>query len=289
MISLKKSSLEQQARIDIALKNLREKIERFIVVDNQGLIIGEVQDLVIGDDRQLDFVVSTKRESNQSFKLKSGSVRKIDSRLRCVFVDIDSLEIRSLNQSFENDKKESIIMSTQKDTNSIRPMETIENENNPEIKSFVPENAELAEEEIIRLLGEKIVVNRSKRKVGEVIVRKEIETRMVQIPVRREKLIVEQVNPEHKQLAEIDLGEEEIPRIASIESEKADLNTSSGVSVGGEFNSPKTASLLLNAIALERNHGCQKVKVTIVVENEEYQKKYQEWFARTSTSQQTQE
>jgi len=43
--------------------------------------------------------------------------------------------------------------------------------------------------------------------VGEVIVRKVIETRMVevQVPVRHEKLIVEQVSPERKQLAEIDL------------------------------------------------------------------------------------
>jgi len=62
------------------------------------------------------------------------------------------------------------------------------------------------EEEIIRLLGERLVVDRGKRKIGEVIVRKEIETRMIQVPVRREKLIVEQVSPERKQLAEINLG-----------------------------------------------------------------------------------
>ena len=58
------------------------------------------------------------------------------------------------------------------------------------------------------------------RKVGEVIVRKEIETRMVQIevPVRYEKLIVEQVSPEHKQLAEIDLGQEVVTGIELSES-----------------------------------------------------------------------
>ena len=69
-------------------------------------------------------------------------------------------------------------------------------------------------EEIFRLLGERVVVDRSKRKVGEVIVRKEIKTRMVQVPVRYEKLIVEEVSPEHKILAEIDLMPEEVTRIA---------------------------------------------------------------------------
>jgi len=69
-------------------------------------------------------------------------------------------------------------------------------------------DSEILSEELIRLLGERVVVDRNKRKVGEVIVRKVIETRMVQVqvPVRHEKLIVEQVSPERKQLAEIDLG-----------------------------------------------------------------------------------
>jgi len=43
----------------------------------------------------------------------------------------------------------------------------------------------------------------------QAIVQPVVETRMVvQVPVRHEKLIVEQVSPERKQLAEIDLGQE---------------------------------------------------------------------------------
>jgi hypothetical protein len=107
---------------------------------------------------------------------------------------------------------------------------------------------------------------------------------MIQVPIRREKLIIEQVSPEHQQLAEIDLGEgeildgielitREIPEVVSLDS---------GLRVSGEFSSPKIASLLLNAIALEKNHGCQQVKLTILVENETQQQKYQEWFNRCS-------
>lgn len=79
------------------------------------------------------------------------------------------------------------------------------------------DNPKVLSQDIIRLLGERLVVDRSKRKVGEVIVRKEIVTRIIQVPVRHEKLIVEQVSPERKQLAEIDLGQEEVIGIELLE------------------------------------------------------------------------
>jgi Domain of unknown function (DUF2382) len=142
------------------------------------------------------------------------------------------------------------------------------------------------EEDIIRLLGERLIVDSTKRKIGEVIVRKEIETRMVQVPVRREKLIVEQINPEHKQLAEIDLGFTEISSIDLPENQRPEFGSLDGsLTVSGDFSSPKIASLLLNAIALERNHKCKQVRVTIVVEDESTQNKYQEWFDRCSQGQ----
>ena len=118
------------------------------------------------------------------------------------------------------------------------------------------------------------------------IVRKVIETQMIQVPVRREKLIVEQISPEHKQLAEIDLGQEEIANVDLTGIERLEgTYFESGLTISGEFNSPKTASLLLNAIALEQNHGCNRVRVTIAVEDESHKNKYQEWFDRCSKDQ----
>ena len=143
---------------------------------------------------------------------------------------------------------------------------------------------DISSQDIIRLLGERLVVDLSKRKVGEVIVRKEIEIRIVQVPVRREKLIVEQVSPERKQLAEIDLGQQEI---AGIELPIA-TNLDKVLTVSSEFDSPKISSLLLNALARERRHGCKKVQVEIIVEDAERQKTYQEWFDRCSDSQTSQ-
>jgi Domain of unknown function (DUF2382) len=88
-----------------------------------------------------------------------------------------------------------------------------DNGNNPEESSYVrsnkdPDSRVLTEETIV-LLEERFIVDITRRKVGEIVVRKEIESHVitVQIPVRREKLIVEQISPEYKRLAEVDLGQ----------------------------------------------------------------------------------
>ncbi|HBB35000.1 MAG TPA: hypothetical protein DDZ80_00315 [Cyanobacteria bacterium UBA8803] len=138
--------------------------------------------------------------------------------------------------------------------------------------------SEVVEEEIVRLLEERLVVNRSKRKVGEVVVRKEVETVMVQVPVQREKLVVEQVGSESKKLAEIDLGQGEVTGVGLADIPSSDTP----YTVRGEFLSPKAVSNLLDAIALQKPHGCTKVRVELVVENPEFQANYQKMFDRCS-------
>jgi hypothetical protein len=164
----------------------------------------------------------------------------------------------------------------QKTVDKLTELKTL---NNKMIKS----QTEVEEEDTFRLIEERLIADHKKSKVGEVIIRKEIETQIIQVPVRREKLIVEQVSPENKRLAEIDLTQGEISGLEFIDDDGplgTVLNTH--VNVSGEFSSPKIASLLLNAIAQEKNHGCEQVKITIAVTNESLQKKYQEWFARCS-------
>ena len=139
----------------------------------------------------------------------------------------------------------------------------------------------------IPLLEERLIVDINKQKIGEVVVRKEIETEMVQVPIRREKLIIEQVGAETIQLAEIDLGSSEIQgvELATIQANMAQVGSvakSDEIIVSGEFTSAKIASLLLNAIALERNQGCKKIRIEIVVDNAERQQTYQEWVDRCS-------
>lgn len=77
-----------------------------------------------------------------------------------------------------------------------------------------PPAPEIAQEEVIPLREERLIVDQKRRKVGEVVMRKEIETEIIEVPVQREKLIVEQVGDDPKRLAEIDLADEQLPPLS---------------------------------------------------------------------------
>ena len=272
-----------------SLADLRKKVNNFAVFDNQGQLVGVVHDLIVDGNRRLNLVISNQANQKTAeysqqladkhpslFQLQSQRIKKIDKPTQSVFIDLNKSEIEYMPEYLESE--------TPGDFNSTEQLANNQITNSP-VESL--NNLEqVPEEQIIRLLEERLFVESSKRKVGEVIVRKVIETRMVQVPVRRERLIVEQISPEHKQLAEIDLGQGEITGFDLAEVEKLEAtHFDNGLTVSGEFSSSKIANLLLNAIALERNHGCKQVRVTITVEDETHQKKYQEWFDRCSKGQ----
>lgn len=284
----------QKSRNIISLINkLRQKVKNFDVVDREGKLIGRVKDLVINTNRQLTFVIEELSQANltNSIKLLNGKlVDKVEPKIQRIFTNINESQLIELPE-YENKENKVTNMTNMTDNpNSSQSFEYNQhsgitgNTENSQVNHLNElEFVEEIEEDIIRLLGERLVVERSKRKIGEVIIRKEIETRMIQIPVKREKLIIEEPGIEPKQLAEIDLGEEEISQDEFQQGQSiAGTDMSGGLTVTGEFDSPKTASLILNAIQLEQNHGCKKVRVTIVVEDEEKQQKYEEWFQRTS-------
>lgn len=176
--------------------------------------------------------------------------------------------------------KEATPISTRVD--NLLPLETAVNG-----EAQTQENAlraEILEEKTLRLLEEQLVINRSRRKVGEIVVRKEIETKLVQVqvPVRSEKLIIEQVGDETKQIAEIKLNEGEVRGVEELlAAQQTDsVSSSQGIAARGEFLSLNAASNMLKAIAAQRNHGCTKVRIELMVDNPEQQIKYQEMFDR---------
>lgn len=309
--------------INNLVEKLRHRLKNFAIVAPSGERLGEVQDFILDANRQLKLVVKAANNSEeQLFLLISKLIVKIEPADKTILVNINnqalflglpkyvkpeafSDEINPIiaNQSvseginqFGDRQNYTSSVSTGEDVLNTPLFEQKMEQNNINIAHNTEDRG--LGEEIIRLLGERVVVERKKRKVGEVIVRKQIETRMVQVPVRYEKLIVEQVGAEPKQLAEIILGEvsnnDSMPETVtttktdsqdvSLNAIIEDINTTvdAGLTVRGKFNSPKIASLLLNAIAIERTHGCKQVRVEIVVDNEERKKTYQEWFNRTS-------
>lgn len=133
----------------------------------------------------------------------------------------------------------------------------------------------LTPEEAIQLLEERLVVRSQKRKVGEIVVRKEIETRIIEVPVRREKLIVERVEPGYERIAELDIGER-YPNGTIANGHKAD--------VSGEFHSPNVARDLLDAIARTPDHNCAEIRIEITLKDSKHQETYQAWFDRCRKS-----
>ncbi|AFZ30708.1 protein of unknown function DUF2382-containing protein [Gloeocapsa sp. PCC 7428] len=296
---LRDESMQSHNRIDALLEKLKSKLSNFVVLNNQGKKFATVIDLKLDKNKQINLVLLLKDlQKTHPVLLVSKLVQKIDPINKTVLVNISPAESENLPQCTATGR--STMEFPENNNNPVPPVNTTEYTAVTPSSSETREGAVVVEstsssseglaDEIIRLLGERVIVDRNKRKVGEVIVRKEIETRMVEIPVRREKLIVEQVSPERKQLAEIELGQQELTGIELREGEANQLTQSfgtrigaiNGLTVSGEFDSPKIASLLLNAIALERRQGCKKVRIEIVVEDAERQKTYQEWFERAS-------
>jgi uncharacterized protein (TIGR02271 family) len=162
----------------------------------------------------------------------------------------------------------------------------------------VDSTSNILTQESFSLLEERLRIELTQRKIGEIVIRKEIETQLVrvQIPVRREKLIIEQVSPAYKLLAEIDLGQPINSSGAIVDPisgnvMSANNNESSAVefdtrpenldrrmtppTVYGSTDSLKAASELLNAIASLPRHDCGTIRIEIDLKNSKHQASYQ--------------
>lgn len=266
------------------LDGLKSQLNNFAVRDTQGILVGEVKDLTLASDGHVNLIVSRLDTATgpRLFFASSNLIEKMEYGTESIFINLTAAEIERLPeyvmpQTVEMANADSLPTAAtyQPTDRAIAPSPDIDNQELPDIHptpQSISQPDDIARESI-RLLEERLVVDRSKHKVGEVIVRKEIETRMVEVPVRREILIIEQAGAEGKQLAEIDLGKGEITGLDL--SEIASLNAQPSVSA--EFDSPQTAAKFLEAIAAQPDRGCTKVRVLLVLENPLVQENYQQW------------
>ena len=148
-------------------------------------------------------------------------------------------------------------------------------DNNLPTDSLIDNTKKIEEQELeehqIKLLEEKLIVKRLKQKVGEVIVRKEIETRTIHLPIRREKLIIEKAGVTTEHLAEIDLKEGEINGVKFSEL----TNTDDLYLTQSNFVSIETAQRLLSEIR-DRGNENIKIRLEIVADSSESQSTYQD-------------
>jgi stress response protein YsnF/sporulation protein YlmC with PRC-barrel domain len=305
-LSTKPRSLNEPVshRLAFRLDQLRTKLVGFKVVDPEGQLIGEVKDLILNDQQRLNLVVSQPdvNQGERFFLIPSRLVSWVRSRTQTVSITLTQADIRRIPeyhppmQASNESTPEAIgsIMIEQDDPAQaidLTSLEGLENQpippqaQGPLDRTMMPKalSGEVVQEETIRLLEERLAVDYTRHKIGEVIVRKEIETRMIEVPVRREKLIVEQVSPEHKQLAEIDLGQGEISgvELRNYITHHPTIRSNNPV-ISGEFSSSKTAGWLLDAIAHQPNPGVGKIRIEIELEDASNLELYQEWFNRCS-------
>jgi len=272
-------------RLNRVPEKVRTKLKSFTVKDNKGHLVGKIKDVYFDANGQLNFVVAgLGSENTRIFIVSIKLLKNVDYHQKALFLSINSDQADLLpgvspagRQSLENASEPHSEFNNSELTNPSKVMSNLTDADRTDENLETDEdeeNLDIVDQEVIRLLEERLVINRSKRKVGEVIVRKEIETRMVQVPIQWEKLIVEQVGDDPKVLAEIDLGEGSITGIdlTEIKSERQEPT------VKAEFTSVQKASKILNSIASQPRHGCVKVRLEIVLENKQLEDTYQKWL-----------
>ena len=273
-------------RLNRVPEKVKTKLKSFTVKDNKGLLVGKIKDVYFDASGQLNFIVAgLGSENTRVFIVSIKLLKKVDYHQKALFLSINSAQVDLLPgvspagpQSLENPSEPHSEFNNSELTNPSTVMSNLTDADRTDENLETDEdeeNLDIVDQEVIRLLEERLVINRSKRKVGEVIVRKEIETRMVQVPIQWEKLIVEQVGDDPKVLAEIDLGEGSITGIdlTEIKSDRQEPT------VKAEFTSVQKASKILNSIASQPRHGCVKVRLELVLENKQLEDTYQKWLA----------
>ncbi|MGB3312674.1 MAG: YsnF/AvaK domain-containing protein [Nodosilinea sp.] len=117
----------------------------------------------------------------------------------------------------------------------------------------------------IQLVEERLVVNRKRVKVGEISVRRVVETEIVEVPIRREKLVVERIG-EGDPIVEVKLGEPRLLGNAITSDASIDSNTHALTALGN-LNTIRDAVNFLEAAKNLDDH-CEKIRVYIFLKQQ---------------------
>jgi Domain of unknown function (DUF2382) len=177
----------------------------------------------------------------------------------------------------------------------VEPPVIFDRSRDTEFPSTLATTTNVLTEEIIYLLEERLMVDLTRHKTGEIVVRKEVETQIlhVEVPVRREKLIVEQVSPEYKLLAQVDLGRSvgnNLPAfvnnddaiLVSAQSQQLPIDrVKNGIdqnAVSGTVRTPHAAIDLLTALAGLAGDDLQAIRIEIALTDDTNRDLYQALF-----------
>ncbi len=249
------------------LSRLNQELIFYRIVDRQGRYRGEVRDIYYDANDELNLLIEL-REIDNKINLRRLGYQDIcqidlDNKLILSNLSYQQLQKLPLYQSILTDKhlKDGLIESP---LYNDCEMNKAPNNNN--------EQSTASEIYQIPLLEEKLQVSRSKRKIGEVIIRKQVETRMIKVPIRREKLIVERIGKNPERLTEVVITEE---KVNGFKYQELKDNDSLHITKSS-FLAPQTAQKLLEAIAHLSSTANTKVRLEIVTNCSEHQIEHQD-------------
>lgn len=224
-----------QSNILSQLSQLDKQLISYQVLDLQGNVRATVTDVHYTSDRSQYLLIKLLDDAQLSFhRLTSNQIEQLNLAERTIFSNLSYEQILDLPLY-----------------QPVPPLSESEQE--------LLATSKIKESVQISLLEEKLTVNRHKRKVGEVVVRKKIETRMIQVPIRQEKLIVERIGEGSEQIAEVVIGETKINGFEAVDLVEDDLHITQS-----NYLDLKTARQLLQAIAGLSSATNAKIRLEIV-------------------------
>lgn len=189
------------------VERLAQKLQGCWIQTLDGEVVGQVIDVISNAKGKVELVVPltiTPENRQQLLLLKANLIKQTNIDDRLLFIERTPELEPFLNTNRDSSTPQQYFptplpsFSLTDEADSTLPLASSENQPN------------IVDNITIPLKEEKLIIERDRRKVGEVIIRKEVETDFVQVPVKREKLVIEQVGTDHQILAEIPLSQERV-------------------------------------------------------------------------------
>ena len=259
------NNLNDAGDLKSQLLNLERQLISFKIIDRQGINRGIIKDIYYDSDGDINLLLelANVRDKLSLRRLRCEDIRQVDIEDKSIVSNLseEQLEDLSIYQPVPTHIKDALSESSDYNEGDINPNSNIAQQ------SVAPENIKLS------LLEEKLKVIRHKHKVGEVVVRKQVETRIAKIPLRREKLIIERIGKNPEQLTELIISEEKVDGFNYDELEPASQQVNTAKS---KYASLEKARTIIETIEHLSSIDKPKIRLEIITTNSDLQKQYQE-------------
>ena len=248
------------------LSNLERQLISFKIIDRQGINKGIVKDVYYDSDGNINLLIELINAKEELGLRRLG------------YQDIQQIELedKSLVSSLSHQQLENLAIYQPAPSYIENAVEESSNYNNYGMNpdSDISHQSVDSENINLSLLEEKLKVIRHKRKLGEVVVRKKVETRIAKIPLRREKLIIERIGKNPEQLTEVIISEDKINGFDYDKLEPANSQPSK-IARTKYISLEKAQSIIENIAALSPTEK-PKIRLEVVTNNSNLQQQYRE-------------